>query len=390
MVYLDHAALMESNGWKNAFFSMKHPLNIPTEWSDFFVNEIQYGHEYSFSQKLLMASKVVYSFEAQQKITKLIEKYKPTVAHSHCIYHHLSPSILSVLRKHGVPIVMTAHELKAICPAASMRNSGGICERCKGGSSLNVLRHKCIKNSFGPSAVVAAETFVHRGLDSYKKNINKLITPSQFYLEKYAEWGWPREQLVYIPNYVDSSKLVPEFQPGEYFIYFGRLSSEKGLPTLIRAATKAGVSLKIVGTGPDDASLKLLAYNLHGSIDFLGYRSGDELHSLIRAAKAVVLPSEWYENAPMSVLESYALGKPVIGARIGGIPEIVIDGETGWTFTSASIEELSTTLRHVNTKSSADLASMGETARDFVSTRFSRSNYLKQVTSVYAALGVTY
>jgi glycosyltransferase involved in cell wall biosynthesis len=367
---------------------MHHPLNIPTEWSDFFVDEIQYGHEYSLAQKIVMVSKIVYSFEAQRKISNLIEKYKPTLAHSHCIYHHLSPSILPVLRKHGIPIVMTAHELKAICPAASMRNSGGICERCKGGSNFNVLRHKCIKNSFAPSAVVAAETFVHRGLDSYKKNVNKLITPSLFYLEKYAEWGWPRNQLVYIPNYVDSSKLVPDFEPGKYFLYFGRLSGEKGLPTFIRAASKAGVPLKIVGTGPDDDALKILANSLPGSVDFLGYRSGDELHSIIRASKAVVLPSEWYENAPMSVLESYALGKPVIGARIGGIPELVIEGETGWCFTSGSVEELADILTQTNKKSSTELATIGRAARDFVSTKFSRSVYLDQVLGVYSGLGV--
>lgn len=388
VVYLDHAALMESTGWKNAFFSMHHPQNISSEWSEYFVDELQYGHQYSLAQKLVMATKVVYSFEAQEKIARIIEKFRPTVAHTHCIYHHLSPSILPVLRKSGVPIVMTAHELKAICPAASMRNSGGICERCKDGSFLNVLKHRCIKNSLGPSALVAAETFVHRGLDTYRKNVSKLITPSRFYREKYIEWGWPQDKVIYIPNYVDASKLVPEYEPGAYFLYFGRLSIEKGVETLIRAASAAQVPLKIVGTGPEDESLKALASKLPCDVEFLGYRSGDELLNLIRASKAVVLPSEWYENAPMTVLESYALGKPVIGARIGGIPELVIDGETGWSFGSRNIPELTQVLAQTNQKSPSELAAMGRSARDFVTSRFSRAQYLEQVLSVYSDLGV--
>ncbi len=389
VVYLDHASLMESVGWENAFFSMHHPQNIASEWSDYFVDELQYGHQYSIAQKLVMATKVVYSFEAQEKIARLIDKFKPSIAHTHCIFHHLSPSILPVLSERGIPVVMTAHELKAICPAISMRNSGGVCERCKNGSSLNVLKYRCIKNSFAPSAIVAIETFVHRTLDTYRKNVSKLITPSRFYLEKYIEWGWPKEKVIYIPNYVDANRLVPEYEPGAYFLYFGRLSIEKGVETLIRAASAAQVPLKIVGTGPEDEVLKALAGNLPGDVEFLGYRSGDELLDLIRAAKVVVLPSEWYENAPMTVLESYALGKPVLGARIGGIPELVIDGETGWSFASGSVPELTQVLAQTNQRSATELAAMGRAGRDFVTSHFSRAQYLERVLSVYADLGVT-
>ena len=389
IVYLEHAALMESAGWKNAFFSMHHPSNIPSEWSAYFVKEIQYGHQYSLAQKVAMATKVVYSFEAQRKISKLIDEYQPTLAHTHCIYHHLSPAILPVLRKNGIPVVMTAHELKAICPAATMRNSMGVCERCKGGNVANVLVHKCIKNSLMPSAVVAAETLVHRFLDSYKKNINKVIAPSRFYLEKYIEWGWPRDQIVYIPNYVSAERFEPSYEPGKYFLYFGRLSVEKGLPTLIRAAISAQVALKVVGTGPDEAALKTLAHSLAGDVEFLGYRSGNDLHEVIRSAKAVVLPSEWYENAPLSILESYAFGKPVIGARIGGIPELIREGETGWTFTSGDSHELAEILKKVNSQCTENLRAVGRAGRDFALRNFSRTKYLEQVLGLYAELGVS-
>lgn len=388
VVYLEHAALMESIGWKNAFFSMHHPMNIESEWSSYFVEELQYGHQYSVIQKFLMASKVIYSFEARKKLENLINDYQPTIAHSHCIFHHLSPSILPLLKERGIPVVMTAHELKALCPAISMRNRFGVCERCKDGNVLNVLRYQCVKDSFSTSAVVAAEALLHKKLDTYRKSVSQLVTPSRFYMNKYIEWGWSKDKIAFIPNYVDSTLFSPDFQPGSYFLYFGRISHEKGLYTLVNAAILAGVELKVVGTGPEEGRLKDLVNELGGNVQFLGYRSGKELHSLIRSSKAVVLPSEWYENAPMSVLESFALGKPVIGARIGGIPELIEEGETGWLFESGNVAELSCLLEQIGKIKAEKLSLVGKAARDYVSINFSRSGYLEKIRNVYFDLGV--
>lgn len=388
-VYLDHAALMESIGWKNAFFSMHHPKNLKTEWSQYFVDEVEYGHIYSKASKILMATKVIYSFEAQKKVHRLIDAFQPNIAHIHCIYHHLSPSILPVLRKANIPVVMTAHELKVNCPAATMLNSQGICERCKGGNLSNVFKYRCIKNSITASALVTVESSVHRWLNIYRKNLSKVIAPSRFYLEKYVEWGWPRDQLAYIPNYIDSSILEPQFNPGNYFLYFGRLSAEKGIYTLVKAACQAGVKLKIAGIGPEEKELKALATKLGGDVEFLGYRSGNDLHDLIRNARAVVLPSEWYENAPISLLESCALGKVIVGARIGGIPEIIEEGLNGLCFESGNVNELVEILRDVESFSDLKIEKMGQASRELVETRFNRKQYVEAILSLYSSLGVT-
>ncbi len=313
VVYLAHAALMEDLGWENGFFSMKHPKNLETPWSRFFVDEIEFGHAYSLPAKAAMATKVVYSFEARRKLRRLLAEFPADVAHLHCVYHHLSPAIIPVLAGAGIPVVMTAHDLKLACPAYKMFNKTGICERCKGGNFLNVVRHRCIRDSLAASAIVAVETGVHRLLKTYRK-LSKVVVPSRFFLQKFVEWGWPADAFVYIPNFVDAERFAPNFEPGKYFVYCGRLSPEKGVATLLRAAKAAGAALKVVGTGPMEAELKSLQQELCGDVEFLGYRSGGELHGLIRGARAVVLPSEWYENAPMNVLESFALGKPVIGA----------------------------------------------------------------------------
>lgn len=387
-VYLDHAALMEEQGWRNGFFSMNHPKNVETPWSKYFVDEIEFGYAYSVGQKLAMAAKVVYSFEAQRKLRRLLNDFPADLAHLHCIYHHLSPSIMPTLREAGVPVVMTAHDLKIACPAYKMLNSGGVCERCRSGSVLNVLRHRCVRGSLAASAIVAVESGVQRFMQTYRRHLDRVVVPSLFFLEKFVEWGWPRQQLVYIPNYVDAAAFTPEFEAGSYFLYFGRMAPEKGVSALLRASNAAGVTLKLAGTGPELESLQALNADLGGQAEFLGYRSGQELHDLIRSARAVVLPSEWYENAPMSVLESFALGKPVIGARIGGIPEMVSDGDVGWTFKSGDVSELGELMKEVACMSNGEIERMGRSARALVAERFSRQRYVDSMINLYADLGV--
>jgi len=388
VVYLEHAALMEELGWENAFFSMHHPNNIASQWDNYFVNEIEFGHRhtYSTSQMVSMAAKIIYSLEAKKKITRLINDFRPDIVHMHSIYHHISPSILPVLSEAGVPIVMTAHDLKIACPSHQMLNSAGICERCKDGSLLNVIKYRCIKDSLAASVLVAVESSVHHWLKIYDKNLDKVITPSLFYMDKFIEWGWPRDKFIYIPNYVDASQFTPRYEPGSYFLYFGRLASEKGVATLLRAAKAVGVPLKLVGTGPEEATLRTLQQSISSDAEFLGYRSGADLHELIRRARAVVLPSEWYENAPMSVLESYALGKPVIGAHIGGIPEMIVEGETGWLFEALNIDALSTVLDQCSFLPDDKLAEMGRAGRALVEKRFSRAGYVSAIESLYSTL----
>jgi len=212
--------------WNVASFSMRHPDNLDSKWSGYFVDEIEFGREYTIAQKILNAQKVVYSFEARSKLDKLITATDPTIAHLHNIYHHISPSILGLLRERDIPAVMTLHDLKLLCPAYKMLTNDSVCERCKPGKIRNVVTHRCIKNSLSLSALIYIESVVHRLIRSYEKGITRFIVPSQFYLEKMVEWGLERNRFSHIPNFVNSSHYKPLFQPGKAFVYFGRLSSE--------------------------------------------------------------------------------------------------------------------------------------------------------------------
>jgi len=392
VVYLEHGALFESLGeslgWQCAYFAMQHPLNEPSPWSQYFVEEIEFGRRYGLAQRIAKATKVVYSFEAQRRLRALIERFRPDVAHLHCIYHHLSPSILPVLHAAGVPAVMTAHDLKLVCPAYKMLSHGVVCERCKNGRLLQVVRHRCVHGSLAASTVVAVESLLHHWLQSYRRQLDRIVVPSRFHIEKFVEWGWPRECFEYIPNVVDASRYVPAFEPGAYLLYFGRLASYKGLATLLRAAQRAAVRLKIAGSGPDEPRLRALQRQFGGDVEFVGFHRGESLHALVRGARAVVLPSEMYENAPLSVLEGFALGKPAIGARIGGIPELVVDGHTGWTFPSGDVDALAQTLASVAALPAAQIRTLGQAARDVIERDFSRERYRHAMLELYRRLGV--
>jgi glycosyltransferase involved in cell wall biosynthesis len=385
VVYFEHEAMFRELGWQTAHMSMHHPRNEASPWSNYFVDEIEFGHAYSPFDKLAMATKVVYSFEARRKLASLLDSFRADVAHVHCIYHHLSPSVLPLLRERGTPVILTAHDLKIACPAYKMLNRSGVCERCKGGNLLHVVANRCVRDSLAVSAVVAVESAVSRALGLYKNHVNRIVVPSRFYWDKLVEWGWRAEQLCLVPNYVRADRMTPEFEPGNYFLYIGRLAPEKGVATLVKAAVAAGVQLKVAGTGPLDAELRALAQGT--DVELVGYQSGNALWNLVRQSRAVVLPSEWYENAPMSVLEAFALGKPVIGAQIGGIPELVIPG-TGLLYPSGDVAALQDRLESFARLGDAEVQAMGQAARERVVTNFNALGYQTAMQQLYNSLGV--
>lgn len=386
-MYFEHEALFSSLGWEVAHMAMHHPRNLPSPWDAYFVDELEFGHSYGAWQRLAMAAKVVYSTEARRKLSALLDSFPADLAHVHCIYHHLSPSVLPLLRERGVPVVLTAHDLKIACPAYKMLNRGGVCERCLGGNLLHVVAQRCVRDSLAVSALVAVESAVSRLLGLYRKNVDLVVAPSRFYAAKLAEWGWPADRLRHVPNAVDLSALTPRTTPGDYLLYFGRLAPEKGVDTLIQAAMATRQPLRIAGTGPLEQVLRQQAANAT-SIEFLGHVGGKALWDLVRGARAVVLPSQWYENAPMSLLEAGALGKPVVGADIGGIPELIEAGHTGWTFPSGDAKALADLLSRVHGMTNTQLEVMGKAARHHVATHYTRERYRDAMLAVYEELGV--
>ncbi len=234
----------------------------------------------------------------------------------------------------------TAHDLKMLCLNYKMMHHGKVCEECKGQKYYRCAVNKCVKESFAKSCINVAEGYVHKWFHSYD-TIDKIITPSAFYKNKFEEFGISNERVIHIPNFLDTEKMKVNRRDDceKYYLYFGRLSEEKGVPTLLKAFQEINAKLYIVGTGPIKNNIEeYISENNINNVEVLGFMSGQSLKDIVGNAKAVILPSEWYENGPYSAIEALQMGRPIIGANIGGIPEL-IDGN-GYLFKSGDSEEL--------------------------------------------------
>jgi len=387
-VFFDHNDLLERAGWEVVPFSMHHADNEASEWSGDFARTTDGSMDGTAIMKMSRAITTIYSTDSARKIRRLIASTRPQIAHAHNIYHHLSPSILVELHRQGIPTVMTLHDLKLVCPAYKMHTHGAVCESCRGGALRNVIKNRCIKNSLAMSALVWLESTLHRALGLYMNNVTRFVVPSRFFLAKFAEWGLDTSRFVHIPNFVDVETLDANGEYRDSFVYFGRLSAEKGIATLIKAAGEARVKLRIVGTGPEEASLRRLAAETGAEVEFTGYLTGNALRDAVATARAVVIPSEWYENAPLSVMEASALGRPIIGAQIGGIPELIRDGETGFVFTSGSVPSLAQALTKVAQLPVSALRRLGWAGREWMRAEFSPTAYRTRMLTLYDEIGL--
>lgn len=386
VVYLEHGEMFARQGWDIDWFSMRHPSNVPGTDERHFAELIDLEHMSGKVAKLRAAAAIVWNTDAQRKISALVDARRPDVAHLHNIYHHLSPSVLVALKRRGVPTVLTAHDLKLACPNYKMLSHGRVCERCRGGRVWNVATHTCMKGSAALSGLIALESAVHKSMRLYARNIDRIVAPSRFYRNKLIAWGWPEAQVTYIPNFATTHFAPTPVPAAGGLLYFGRLSEEKGVATLIRAAAMSGVAVTIAGTGPAEAALHALAAEMRAPVAFAGYRAGAALGALLSASRAIVLPSEWYENAPMSVLESFSAGRPALGARIGGIPELIAGTGMGWTFESGSVTDLAEKMAMVADLSVDQLNDMGRAAATFVQREMNPAVYFDQMQQLYKSL----
>lgn len=385
--YFSLKELLEEHGHEVIEFSMNDLKNLPSKYSDYFIDNIDYNKKQSLITKASLAIKLVYSFEAKNKIEKLIKDYKPDIAHLHIFQHQMTPSILGVLKKHKIPIVYTAHDFKMICPNYKMMlPSGEICEACIGEKYYNCLKNKCVKGSLSNSLVDMIEAYVHKFLKSYDM-IDAVVTPSDFYRKKFVEFGVNKEKLFYIPNFLDISKFETQSSHEDYFVYFGRLSEEKGVQILIKAMENVEGKLKIIGTGPLENQLREYTKlnNLNNKVEFMGYRTGVGLKDILKKAMFVVVPSTWYENAPYSILEAMAAGKPVIGSDIGGIPELVKNNKTGLIFESGNYKELNEKISFLIQKPEL-LNLYGKNARNSIESDYNKESHYFTLINIYNKL----
>lgn len=316
--------LLKKHGHEVAVFAMDYPENMDTEWKRYFPKNMG---------KVMAFTRPFGSREVKDKFNRLLDDFRPDVVHLNNIHTQLSPVLAELAHRRGIRVVWTLHDYKLLCPRYDcLLNGRTVCETCFNGNKKACLDNKCMKGSRLASFIGYREAVVWNR-QRLENATDILICPSRFMADKMAQGGFDVRKMKVLCNFIDTGKCAKgDYGKGDYYCYIGRLSREKGIGTLIDAANRLPYKVKIIGDGPLANELKAVAHN---HIEFLGHKEWDEIKTLVGLARFSVVPSEWYENNPLSVIESQCLGTPVLGARIGGIPEL-----TDMTFSSGNVADL--------------------------------------------------
>jgi glycosyltransferase involved in cell wall biosynthesis len=300
--------------------------------------------DYSGLRRLELAAKAVWAADTRQQFARLLEHEKPDVVHAHNTFVMVSPSIFSACRESGVPVVQTLHNYRLYCPAGTFFRDGRVCEECLHQGLWRGIAHSCYRDSLPATATVALMLAVHRRRQTWAREVNCYIALTNFARNKFLEAGLPPEKVFVKPNFVHPDPGMGGNNKGDYALFAGRLSPEKRVSTLLKAwmhLPNLGVPLVVLGGGPQLEQLRRFAIcEGLSSVSFRGQVSRDETWAALHGARFLVFPSEWYENFPVTIAESFACGVPVICSRIGAMPEIVDDGRTGLHFTTGDAKDL--------------------------------------------------
>jgi len=388
-------SILQKRGHEIIPFSMQHPNNFETEYEQFFVKNIEYNLSGSIQKvkaSLSFIPKMIYSFDAKNQIKKLIEYNKPDIAHLHMIDHQISPSILPVLKEYKIPVIQTVHQYKLVCPNYRLYNpsTNQVCEKCLDGHYIHPVFEKCHKNSTSAGFLLWLEMFFHKKMQIYEKNIDLFHVPSHFMGSMLKRGGINPDKVSHLFYTIDLNEYSPSFDFEDYFIYFGRLAPEKGILTLLKAMEDVHKSnLLIVGDGPEEDTLKQFAHDKQlKNVKFIGLKNGNELKQIIANAKFSIVPSEWYDNSPLVIYESLALGTPVIGSVMGGIPELIRHEETGYHFTAKKPSELAERMNFL-LENPKTIKKMSRNARQHAEKYFSPDYHYDKILEYYDSLSTS-
>ncbi len=328
---------LQSIGNKVEYFGMYYKDNCVGNSIECYTDNVDFRNAGIF-EKLTHSFKTIYSSEAAKKIGKVLDSFKPDIVHLNNINFQLTPSIIYEIKKRNIPVVQTVHDVQIACPNHRMyiEHKEKICDDCTDGKYINCTKNKCIHNSALKSVLASAESYYYHKKDTYNL-VDSYICPSQFMADSIIRGGVKKNKITVLHNFCDrQDDTVLKKSDKKYVLYFGRLSVEKGIKTLVQCCKELdNIQFVFAGTGPLEDICKGIK-----NIDAVGFKSGRELKELISGAVFTVCPSEWYENCPMSVVESLSLGTPVIVSDLGGAKELIQENETGVIFEAGNKEML--------------------------------------------------
>jgi glycosyltransferase involved in cell wall biosynthesis len=298
---------------------------------------------YEGLRQLQLAVRAVWAFDTRKEFASLLEKEKPELVHVHNTFFMVSPSIFSACREAGVPVVHTLHNYRLYCPGSTFFRDGHICEECVQHTLWRGIAHGCYRDSRPATAGVALMLTVHRHRQTWTRDVDCYIALSKFARTRFLNAGLPAEKLFVKPNFVHPDPCVHADSQGDYVLFVGRLAPER-VRTLLTAWSHLGASgipLVIIGGSPDLERLEKEALQRGlTQVSFRGHLPRHQTLAAMHGARFLVFSSEWYENFPMTIAESFACGVPVICSRIGAMEEIVEDGRTGIHFSPGDDKDL--------------------------------------------------
>lgn len=359
--------LLKAHGHKVAVFAMDYSENLPSEWSGYFPKNMS---------KLMAFTRPFGSNEVKGKFKRLLDDFRPDVVHLNNIHTQLSPVMAELAHAQGIRVVWTLHDYKLLCPRYDcLLNGETVCETCFNGNKKPCLDNKCMKGSLLASVIGTQEAgFWNR--NRLEDCTDVFVCPSQFMADKMIQGSFNPQKMKVLCNFIDVEKCKKDnYTKENYYCFIGRLSHEKGAKTLIEAANSLSYPVKIIGGGPLEEELKAMA---KPHIEFVGFKQWEDIKELVGRARFSVIPSEWYENNPLSVIEAQCLGTPVLGARIGGIPELIEEGISGMTFESRNVEDLKDKIEAMM-QYSFDYGTLAKTAQE----RYNAEAYYKDIMEIY-------
>lgn len=364
--------LLKAHGHEVAIFAMQYPKNLDTPWRKYFPSEVKISHGLGMIEAFM---RPLGTSEVKNKFNTLLDEFQPDVVHLNNIHTQLSPVIAEIAHLRGIKVIWTLHDYKLLCPRYDcLRNSESICEECFT-NKHKVLDYKCMKNS-KVASILAYREAMKWNRERLEKSTDVFVCPSQFMADKMIQGGFIQNKIKHLCNFIDIDKCQKDnYQKEDYYCFIGRLSNEKGAKTLIEAAKNLSYKLKVVGGGPLMNELKAIASE---NIEFVGFKQWDDIKELVGNAKFIVTPSEWYENNPLSVIESLCLGTPVLGANIGGIPELIDKCFNGMLFESRNVENLRCKIDEM-WNASFQYAEIAKVSQD----RYNAEKYYTKIMKIY-------
>lgn len=387
--YFNIKEILEKNGHDVIPFSVKSSRNFPNGYEKYFLDivddEVYFAQAKKKTPKMILKSftRMFYSFEAKNKMKQLIRDTQPDLVYIMQMHNKISPSIVDAAREMKVPVVHRISDFQYMCPNALFYNDRiGVCEDCLKGRRFSCVKYKCVLNSPVYSGIKMMAKWLHDTMKVHKR-IDAFVVPSEFTLGKLNEYGIPMEKLNHIPTFFNLKEINPKVEYKPFVLFVGRIEKQKGLMTLVKAFETLPYELKIIGFSNDGYEDELKSYlGKRDNIQFLGRKNFEEIVPYLKSCLCTTVPSEWYDNFPNVVLESYAYKKAVIATDFGSLQYMVEEGYTGLKFKYADLDDFRKKITYMF-EHPEEAKVMGENGYKLIESKYSPETHYQSLMRVF-------